>query len=424
MSDKALIITYYWPPGAGAGVQRWLKFTKYLPSFGIEPVVLTVDPEFAAYPAIDHSLIAEIPPDIKIFSTRATDYFRVYKKNKKEIPSAGFANADKNGIKDKILRFIRGNFFIPDPRKGWNKHAFKKACEIIDNEGIKHIITTSPPHSTQLIGLRLKKQFPSIKWIADLRDPWTDIYYYDQFYHSFLSKTIDKRLENQVLLSADKIITVGESLKDLFRKKIPSVNSTIEVITNGYDDADFKDKKSTNPDKFTISYIGTLSDAYPINTFLNALRVFEEKGIDLNLRFVGSVSPNQKELILSKAEKSSVDFIPFVDHSMAIDYMNDTTVLLLIIPDHQSNKSIITGKLFEYIATGKPVLCIGPADGDAAKIIKYTASGSTFSYDDLKGIESLFRDLIINPGLFIHHSATDFSRRNLTARLVEILNQM
>ncbi|MBA4322070.1 MAG: hypothetical protein C0408_04570, partial [Odoribacter sp.] len=179
---KVLIITYYWPPGSGAGVQRWLKFSKYLPEFGIEPVILTVDPEYAAYPATDKSLQTEISNDLKIHKTRATDYFRIYKKDKTKIPSAGFASNSDKGLKSKILRFIRGNFFIPDPRKGWNKYAFRKACEIIDNEGIKIVITTSPPHSTQLTGLKLKKKYPYIKWISDLRDPWTDIYYYNEFY--------------------------------------------------------------------------------------------------------------------------------------------------------------------------------------------------------------------------------------------------
>jgi glycosyltransferase involved in cell wall biosynthesis len=418
---KVLIITYYWPPGSGAGVQRWLKFSKYLPSFGWEPVILTVDPEFAAYPAIDNSLETEISSDLKIYKTRATDYFRIYNKDKKKIPSAGFASNDSKGIKGKIMRFIRGNFFIPDPRKGWNKCAFRKACEIIDNEDIKYIITTSPPHSTQLIGLKLKNKYPGIRWIADLRDPWTDIYYYNQFYHTFIAKIIDRKYENQVFQSADKIITVGKSLKDLFAAKIPGIKNKSEVITNGFDEDDFKDLISTNPEKFTISYIGTLSDSYPIRGFLDALNGFREKGNDFNLKFVGTVSPEQKELILSKIEKSSVEFIPYVDHAIAIKYMLDTNALLLIIPDHQSNKSIITGKLFEYIASGKPVICLGPVDGDAAEIIKEACNNDSFKYDDISGIEAFLVTLISNPGIYKNHTSSGFSRQNLTSKLVNIL---
>src|SRR5512133_2625385 len=152
---KVLIITYYWPPSGGAGVQRWLKFAKYLPVFGWEPVILTVDPEYAAYPSTDPSLAKEVSPGLVVYKTPATDYFAIYRKDRSMIPSGGFANNSDDSFKGKLLRFVRGNFFIPDPRKGWNRHAFKKACEIINTMGIRHIITTSPPHSTQLIGLKI-----------------------------------------------------------------------------------------------------------------------------------------------------------------------------------------------------------------------------------------------------------------------------
>lgn len=421
---KALIITYYWPPGSGAGVQRWLKFAKYLPSFGWEPVVLTIDPDYATYPAIDNSLEVEISPDLKIYKTQATDYFRLYNKDKSRIPSAGFAKNEDNGLKGKVLRFIRGNFFIPDPRKGWNKYAFQKACETIENEGIKHIITTSPPHSTQLIGLKLKQKYPGIKWIADLRDPWTDIYYYDQFYPSFLSKAIDRNLEKKVLRSADKIITVGKSLSDLFSSKIPALKSKIEVITNGFDEDDFKGLTPTVPEIFTVSYIGTLSDSYPIDGFLDALSDFKEKGNKFNLRFVGTVSADIKEQIISKFDKTLLEFINYVNHAEAINYMLSTSLLLLIIPDHQSNRSIITGKIFEYIATGKPVLCIGPVDGDAAEIIKGAGNGVTLNYNDISGICDFLNSVNANKENLKNQDSSIFSRKNLTSRLAEILNSL
>jgi glycosyltransferase involved in cell wall biosynthesis len=421
---KVLIITYYWPPGSGAGVQRWLKFSKYLPESGWEPVILTVDPEYATYPATDKSMEAEISPDLKIFKTRATDYFRVYSRDKNKIPSAGFASNNDSGIKSKFLRFVRGNFFIPDPRKGWNKYAFKKACELIGNGDINHIITTSPPHSTQLIGLKLKKKYPGIKWIADLRDPWTDIYYYDQFYPTFLSKTIDRKFEHSILLSADKIITVGKSLKDLFSKKLPGIKDKIEIISNGFDEDDFNGLNSTDPEKFTVSYIGTLSDSYPIKGFLDAINSIKEKGTDVCLKFVGTISPKQKELILSRVDESAVEFIHYVDHKAAIRYMLETTLLLLIIPDHQSNKSILTGKLFEYIASGKAVICVGPVKGDAADILEIAGNGKTFNYTDIEGMAVYLENLILNPDNSKKSENTLFSRRNLTRVLSGILGSI
>ena len=422
--DKVLIITYYWPPSGGAGVQRWLKFSKYLPEFGWEPIILTVDTEYAAYPVTDFSLKEDLPFSVKVYSTPATNYFSIYKKDKSKIPSAGFANSVDNTLKGKILRFIRGNFFLPDPRKGWNKYAFKKACELIETEEIRYIITTSPPHSTQLIGLKIKKKYPYMRWIADLRDPWTDIYYYKQFYPTFISKRIDLRMEKSVLKKADKIITVGASLKTLFSSKVEGIENKTEVIPNGFDEDDFDNLKTSIPGVFTISYMGTLSDAYPIDRFLDALQVFKKRGNDFILRFIGTVSSKQKDIILAKTSNSVVDFIPYVDHVAALKYMLNTTVLLLIIPDHHSNKSIITGKLFEYIAAGKPVICLGPDDGDAAGILSKTGHGTTFSYKDSNGMLDYLLKLTSDNSIIEKIPLKVFSRKELTRKVVSLLEKL
>ena len=419
--NRVLIITYYWPPGSGAGVQRWLKFSKFMPQNGWEPVILTVDPEHATYPATDISLGNEIPESLKVYKTRATDYFRFYKKDKSKIPSAGFAANGEKSFAAEVSKFIRGNFFIPDPRRGWNRFAFRKACEIIESENIRHIITTSPPHSTQLIGLKLKRKYPDTRWIADLRDPWTDIYYYDQFHPSFISRMIDEHYEKRVLRSADKIITVGNTLKKLFASKAGINETGIEVISNGYDNEDFKDIPRVKTSEFTISYIGTLSDTYPVKGLLDALDLIQGKGTGIRLRFIGMVAGKQKELIMSAAGNSNVEFIPYVDHRTAIMYMINTSLLLLIIPDHHSNKSIITGKLFEYLASGNPVLCLGPADGDAAVILGETGHGLTFDYNDIQGISGFLSEMRSGEVLNEKISPVKFSRKELIKRMIEIL---
>jgi glycosyltransferase involved in cell wall biosynthesis len=418
--EKVLIITYYWPPSSGAGVQRWLKFSKYLPSFGWEPVILTVDPEYAAYPATDKTLGKDVSDSIEIYRTAATDYFRFYRKDKTKVPAAGFASSGEVGLSSKVVRFIRGNFFIPDPRRGWNKYAFRKACELIESENIKHIITTSPPHSTQLVGMKLKKRYPGIRWIADLRDPWTDIYYYSKFYHTLPARLIDKSLERNVLGSADRIITVGKTLKNLFISKLPSIKEKISVITNGFDEDDFSGITLTTPEKLTITYTGTLSDSYPLKGFLDAAEEFHREGNEMKLRFVGMVAKSQKDLIVSKVGNDSVEFIPYVDHIAAIRYMHETTALLLIIPDHPSSKCILTGKLFEYIATGKPVISVGPPDGDAAEIIEATSAGISFGYNDSGSIASYLRQI---PGKSYkgRPKISDYSRLSLTSALSDIL---
>jgi glycosyltransferase involved in cell wall biosynthesis len=422
--QKVLIVTYYWPPGSGAGVQRWLKFSKYLREYGWEPVILTVDPEFAAYPATDSTLEKEIPGNLTVYRTRAKDYFRFYKSDKSKIPSSGFAAEDKKTIFSIFARFIRGNLFIPDPRRGWNKYAFRKACDIIHETGITHVITTSPPHSTQLVGLRLRKKFPEIRWIADLRDPWTDIYYYKEFFPTCLSKYIDSTYEKRVLNNADRIITVGRSLRDSFISKVPASASKIGIITNGYDSDDFEGLSSSEPSVFTISYTGTLSDKYPVYGFLEALERLTLMGVSFRLKFTGYVSENQRRLIGRYPFAQNTEFNPYAEHQAAIRSILDSSVLLLIIPDHKSSGSIITGKLFEYLASGKRVICLGPREGDAAQIIKDCGQGMTFSYTDADGISSYLEALITKPHETGSKPPEKYSRKNLSGELARLLNSI
>lgn len=412
--NKVLIITYYWPPSGGAGVQRWLKFSKYLPEFGWEPYILTVDPDYAAYPVTDNSRNNDLSDKIKVFRTTAINYFSVYSKNK--IPSAGFANNVDDSFKGKMMRFIRGNFFIPDPRRGWNKFAFRKACSLIEKENISTVISTSPPHSTQLTGLKLKKRFPEIKWIADLRDPWTDIYYYEQFYPTFLPGKLDRLYERNVLKKADLILTVGESLKERFSKKQAGIADKIDVITNGFDETDFAGREKTTPSRFTITYVGTISDKYPLNGLLKALKELKEDNHDFILRLVGTVPEKILEEVRKNISAGNVEHITYTPHEKAIGYMMDSSMLLLIIPDHASNRSIITGKIFEYIATGNPVLCLGPTDGDAASIINAGKFGNALDYNDTNNIVSYIRSLMSGTAT-IKSDAIEFSHKNITKKL-------
>ncbi len=419
--NKVLIITYYWPPSGGAGVQRWLKFAKYLPEYGWEPVILTVDKKYAAYPLTDNSLVEDIPQSLRVFQTPAIDYFSIYGKNRSKIPAAGFANNSGNSIKDRLVRFIRGNFFIPDPRKGWNRYAFKKACELIESENIRHVITTSPPHSTQLIGLKIRRKYKFLQWIADIRDPWTDIYYYKQFYHTVFARYIDSRYERKVLQAADSIITVGESLKQSFSKKIKGIEDKITVITNGYDPNDFAMANFDQRKPYTISYIGTLSDLYPVESFVNAVRDILAGGSNLRIRFIGAVSQKQKEIITNGISMNNLEFLPFVEHTEAVKYMVESGALLLIIPSHKSNRCIITGKLFEYIASGRPILCLGPEDGDASQIVKNSSTGKCFSYENAEGMTGFILDCMQN----IHKERgippEEYSRKYLAGKLTSLL---
>jgi glycosyltransferase involved in cell wall biosynthesis len=419
---KVLIITYYWPPSGGAGVQRWLRFSKYLPQSGWEPVILTVDPKYAAYPAVDSSLENDVQKGTKVYKTKATDWFRIYSSDKSKIPSAGFAKNNDNSLKEKFFRFVRGNLFIPDPRKGWNKYAFRQACKIIETEGIHNVITSSPPHSTQLIGLKIKHKYPGIRWIADLRDPWTDIYYYEQFYPTFFSKKIDSWYEKRVLKKSDMIITVGPSLKRSFTLKAGGNPDKIEIITNGYDEDDFKTISAIESSRFIITYVGTLSDKYPIDELLGVLAKIRNNGTDFLLRFVGTVPENIKKRIISEISLDFIEFIPYAPHNEAIKFMTKSSLLLLIIPEHENNQNIITGKIFEYIASGKPVLCLGPEDGDAAAILMQNGFGECFDHKEISKIENYILEVIKNPSRD-QSKIEEFTHRNIVKKLVSFLRE-
>ena len=397
---KVLIITYYWPPSGGAGVQRWLKFAKDLNQFGIEPIVLTVDEGNASYALIDDTLKIDIDDSIIVVRTKTNEPFKLYSKfsKKNEIPYAGFANESKPTFFQKFMRFIRGNFFIPDARIGWNKFAIAEADKLIKLHNIDLIFTSSPPHSTQLIGLALKRKF-GIPWIADLRDPWTDIYYYKKFYHLPFAKKKDANIERKVLEEANSILVVSETIKQLFQLKSDKIEfDKIRVIPNGFDESDFifNDEIKIDLNTFILTYTGTLADNYNIDILINSLKSIEVFLKGFILRFVGKVSPNQKNNILQKNFLFKVEFIPYVEHKESIRYLLESNMLLLVIPNVKDNEGILTGKIFEYLAAKKPILCIGPVNGDASKIIEECRTGCVFDYHDTKGITAFIKENFTN----------------------------
>lgn len=416
---KVLIITYYWPPSGGAGVQRWLKFVKYLPEFGIEPLVLTVDAGQAAYPVMDASLEKDIAPETQVFRTPCTDYFKLYRlfSGKKELPTGGIGSGGKSSLKQKIMGFVRGNLLLPDPRRGWNSYAYAKAAELIRTHNIDTVVTTSPPHSTQLIGLKLKQKL-GIRWVADLRDPWTDIYYYNQFYHTSIAKSIDKAYERKVVENADALVTVSADLARIYAEKTKqSVQDKIHIIPNGFDDSDFPPEAFTQKDEPVITYTGTLSDEYDIEGFIRAMQTSE---VGLTLRFVGIVSPNQQQKLDALAVKP--EYIGHVPHHESIRHLMKARLLLLVIPKVTNNRGILTGKFFEYLASGKAILAIGPCDGDLADIIRTTGCGEIFDYADWEGIKAFVHQ---NAGSIVsanpRRGAELYSRRSLTELLSSVL---
>ena len=422
---KVLIITYYWPPSGGAGVQRWLKFAKYLPEYGWQPVILTVDPQYASYPQLDESLLAEFDPNCLVYRTKSFELYNLFKlfSGKKEVPYGGFANHSKEGIFLKFSKFIRGNFLLPDPRIGWKKYALKKAVELIKEFNIDTVVTTSPPHSTQLIGLKLKQKF-NIRWIADLRDPWTDIYYYNHFNHTALARKIDKDYERKMVENADFLITVSEDLKRIFAEKTAlSAVAKIAVIPNGFDEDDFRQTNVPAESKKIITYSGIFYEFYDIDCLHEALsRLNNNLKSDLMLRFVGNVPPFVEQKFRSTGIE--IESVGYVDHPKSIEYLLRSDMLLLFIAKEKNNRGIITGKFFEYLASQKPILAIGPTDGDLAKIIRDTQCGDLFDYSDTEGMFQFIQDKLINPVKISHpEMANQYSRKELTRKIAQFLEK-
>jgi len=340
----------------------------------------------------------------------------------RKAPSSGFANESVQGVSGyvkKLARFIRGNVFIPDPRKGWNKFAIKKAGELIKTHGIETIITTSPPHSTQLIGLDLKKKH-GVKWVADMRDPWTKIYYVSELLQTKWAQNKNANLERTVLENADSVITVSQSLASEFCELAPRLKpESIEVISNGFDEDDFQLDVPLDK-QFTVGYMGTITQQYDITGLLKAVASIED---DVAFRFIGDAPTQIRNQI---DEVSTItEFTGYLNHNKAIEKVASSSVLLLVIPKIESNKGILTGKMFEYLALKRPILGIGPVDGDAAAILKETGAGKMFNYADEIGIRQFLEEQLKHfqetSASLQTYNVESYSRRGLTKKLDAVL---
>ena len=424
---KVLIITYYWPPSGGAGVQRWLKFAKYMHQAGMEPIAVTVNEKKASYPVLDLDLEKEIPKGIRVYKTNSFEPLRLFNTlfKKENIPYAGIPDRKNMTLLGKLSLFIRANFLIPDARKGWNQFAYKQCCSIIENEKIDFIITTSPPHSTQIIGLKLKKKY-GIKWLADLREPWTDIYYYKKLHHGEGAKLKDKQYEYEVLSIADIVTTTSSHTQKIFSDKLKRNDvSKIKIVTNGYDEDDFKSIPDVKEKIFTITFSGTINKQFGISGFLTAMQELITEDISVNIRFVG-ITDDAIKNAASTLLGNNVSFINYVPHKTSIEYCCSSHLLLLVIPEGE-NQGTIPGKTFEYIATRNPILCLSPENGSASEIIASTNAGESFTHQDVKGIKefviSYYRKW--EQGEKFETNNTNFksfSRKEITKSLIDILN--
>ncbi len=418
---KVLIITYYWPPAGGPGVQRWLTFVKYLRAFDIEPIVYT--PENPTYPLEDASLSSKIPEGITILKQPIFEPYRFAeffsKKDTKTISKGIITGEEKQSVVQKLLLYIRGNFFIPDARKFWVKPSVNFLKNYISKHNIKTIITTGPPHSVHLIGYTLKQQI-DVNWVTDFRDPWTTIGYHDKLKLTKRSIAKHKTLEKQVLSTSDQIIVTSFTTK----KEFEAISNTpVAVITNGYDIEYVSD--ITLDKKFTISHIGSLlSGRNPQNLWkaIHELTIENQAFAEaFVLQLVGAVSDEVLASIKEAGLSDFVDLKGYVSHQEAIEIQRNTQVLLLIEIDSEETKCIIPGKLFEYMVSKRPILALGPKDADISVLIRETQSGSFFEYHEYQEIKKQllqYFEAYQNGALISNVTGIEkYSRRALTREL-------
>ena len=418
---KVLIITYYWPPAGGSGVQRWLKFVKYLQSFNIEPIVYTV--ENADYPKEDITLVDEIPNDVKVLKQPIWEPTNLLFWKKKNDKKKDISNSTNSGF----LSFIRGNFFVPDPKVFWVKPSVKYLQKYLKANTIDVVISSGPPHSMHLIAQKLKDK-NNIKWIADFRDPWSDLYYNKDFKQLFFTKNKNKKLELNVLKKADCILTVSNSLEKEFKKNA----NRVEVITNGFDDEVLLEESRILDDKFTFSYIGLLPKQSNPKLLFKVLQKLTNENIDfkndLKLNFIGDISDEVKAEIEYNNLKQYVSFFGYVSHQKAIEYQKKAQVLLLLIPNVEKAEGILTGKLFEYLTAKRPILAMGPENGDLSEILRSTNSGVVVGFNNEEKLTSEIRNLYeeYKKGSLNVNSENikQFHRKELTKKLATIIKSI
>jgi glycosyltransferase involved in cell wall biosynthesis len=424
---RVLIITYYWPPSGGGGVMRWLKMSKYLPEFGWQPVIYT--PENPDPSVKDESLLKEIHPIAEIVKTPIWEPYDIYRKltGKKKSDSfkAGYiSEASRGSWKDKLSVFLRGNLLIPDPRVFWVNPSVRFLRDYLRKNPVDLMITTGPPHSMLLIGLKLKK-YLDIPWLADFRDPWTEIDFYHRLKLTSWADRKHRTLEKKVLKSADIVTTVSPYLKNTTEKL---AGRRVDVIYNGFDPEDFQFVKVEGDSLFTISHYGAFNRDRNPSALWRALQILKENSDDfarmLRIQLIGQTDESILREIRESGLEENLKLEGHLPPREGLQLLSGSQVLLLPLNDAPNVKGILPGKMYEYLALQRPILAIGPSDGDFAEILHSTHAGITCNFQDTtKMVDSLGKwyKSFLKGNLNIDSGGYDrFSRQNLARQIINL----
>ncbi len=389
---RVLLLTYYFPPSGGSGVQRPLKWSRYLPDQEWDVTVVAPSPHQASYPDLDASLLDEVPLSVRVVRTRSWDpyaaYARLQGKKKEDVVATGLPPGGAAGAMAKVAAWLRANVFLPDARVAWVPFAARAALAEIrhaEREGRPYdaMITTGPPHSAHLAGLIVRHQ-SSVPWTADLRDPWTEVYYYDELPRSQAAKWADRAMERAVLSQSDAVVTVGDVLAERFAARS---GRAVEVVRNGYDPADFEGDAQPSHEAFTVSFVGTFVRQQDTPGLWDAIAELRASGAipDLRLRLVGATDPAVVESLRARGLLPITALEGYVPHADAVEVMRRSHLLLLPVARTADARLILTGKLYEYLASGRRVLGIGPLDGEAARLLREANAGLFVDWNDVHG---------------------------------------
>lgn len=383
--EKVLIITYYWPPAGGPGVQRWLRFVKYLPQFGFAPWVYI--PQNPHYPITDASLQQEVPQGIQLLQHPIKEPYRwaaLFAPKQTHTLSSGILSEKAPSFAEQLLLWIRGNFFIPDARSAWVQPSIAFLSEIIAKHNIQTLITTGPPHSLHLIGMALKKKYP-LQWLADFRDPWTAISYHSKLRLSKAAQRKHKALERAVLNQADKLVVTSPTTQRAFKALTPK---PIQLITNGFDEA--LAPVSPTPG-FALSHTGSLLTARNPVGLWKALQLLVQQHADfaqaLQLRLAGVVGEEVLHAIAAHGLRPYLKLLGYLPHKKVVQVQQQSQVLLLLEANSPATRSIIPAKMFEYFNAQRPILALGPSQWDAATLVRTAQAGAVCAPTDVAALK-------------------------------------
>jgi len=426
---KVLIITYYWPPAGGPGVQRVLKYAKYLPQFGWQPVILTVrNGEFFT---LDKTLENDVPDSLPVFKTNSIEPNIWYKKfvglsAEQHIPDSVLAE-ENTSWKKRLAAWVRLNLFIPDAKIGWKPFAVKTGKKIIREMKPQVIFSSSPPPTVHLIA-RTLSAWSGIPWLADFRDPWTKIHYYGASRKSGLAGRVDRRLEQKVLQTAHTLTAVSPGFFDA------AENERIHILPNGFDRDDLKGiSPDASGNTFVIRYMGSLSAQRYVETFFTVMKdicAAADSKREIRIEFIGVVNEDIKQKINEQNIDCPVDFRAYLSHKEVLETISRADLLLLFINRTDMAKQILSGKVFEYLMVQKPVLAFGPPDGASDKLLQETGAGKLFDYDDYDGarrfIEERFAEWKSGKEFagFKTDEINKYDRRTATQKLSELFTEL